>query len=165
MLITNRIWGPRLESCYCQSVELLFMWGSLSDERTCRCVVHNCYWPSSAQSYFRQSKSVLHVIYSYNFTCRQISVARVARMELLPRRYIHIYKAWHSRSYHNWNSSYYNRCLFLSLLYFLCRASNFRSRECLLFLDLAKPQQKQHRRHRFQQFLCLCKVIRYRAVD
>jgi hypothetical protein len=32
--MSSRIWGPRPDFCYCQTVAGFFMWGALSDERT-----------------------------------------------------------------------------------------------------------------------------------
>jgi hypothetical protein len=34
VLVSSPIWGPRPDFCYCQTVAVLFMWGSPSDERT-----------------------------------------------------------------------------------------------------------------------------------
>jgi hypothetical protein len=34
VLVSSHIWGPRPDFCYCHTVAGLFMWGTLSDERT-----------------------------------------------------------------------------------------------------------------------------------
>jgi hypothetical protein len=34
VLVSSRIWGPRPDFCYCQTVTGLFMWDALSDEKT-----------------------------------------------------------------------------------------------------------------------------------
>jgi hypothetical protein len=33
VLVLCRVWGRRPDSCYCQTVAGLLMWGALSDER------------------------------------------------------------------------------------------------------------------------------------
>jgi hypothetical protein len=79
VLVSNPIWGPRLNFCYCQTVAVLSLWGALSEERTglsfnavkisSSCHVYLQFYMLAIYIVSCQESASLWVPTIYSFTC------------------------------------------------------------------------------------------------